>query len=531
MKKQIDFYKDLFIRGRMSRREFLGRVSALGVSAVAMGSIVTAADKVLAETPRKGGRMRLGWYSHSANDTLNPNRLTTSLDFTRVFQLCSTLVRYGEDLSAQPDLAESWEASDDATVWRFKLRKGVEFHNGKSVTPEDVIYSLNRHRGEESDSIIKAWLSSITDLTKDGDDTVVLTLEGPNADLPMYLGDMHAAIVPDGLTDFDNVIGSGPFVLDNFRPGVGMLAKRNENYYLDKPHIDEVESFGIGDTPARINALLAGDVHFVTRVDPKSINIINAAPGVTMANAKSSRHLTFPMMSDREPTSNADLRQALRYMIDRKAVLENIQKGYGAIGNDTPIGPADRYWCKELPQRDIDLDKARYHLKKAGMENGSIDLHTSEAAGGIQSVDMGLLMRESAAKAGFDINVVREPTDGYWANVWMKYSFHGSNWMPRPTADLRFSLAYISEAKWNEAHWYHEKFDSIIKEARGVLDGPKRYEMYCEAQKIMWEEGGSIVPLFTDWLDARSENVGGWKGHPVGEGDGFRMAEWGWLKA
>ena len=532
MNKQIEYYQGEFLRRRMPRREFLGRITAMGLSAAAVGSIMAKADKALAATPVKGGRMRIGWYTHSANDTFNPNRLTTSLDFTRAYQVASALVRYGEDLSAQPDLAVSWEASDDATVWRFKLRQGVEFHNGKTVTPEDVIYSLGRHIGEDSDSIIKAWLSSIEEMTKDGNDTVVIRLNGPNADLPMYLGDMHAAIMPDGFTDFDNMIGSGPFKVKNFRPGVGLLAEKNPNYHFEGfPHVDEVETFGIGDTSARVNALLAGDIHFTVRVDPKTIGIINGAPGVTMANAKSSRHLTLPMMADRAPTDNHDLRQALRLLVDRKAVLENIQKGYGAMGNDTPIGPADRYYCKEIPQREIDLDKAKYHLKQAGMENGSVDLHTSEAAGGTQAPDIALLMNEAASKIGFNINLVREPTDGYWANVWLKVPFHQSNWMPRPTADLRFSLAYISEAKWNEGGFYDEAFDNVIKEARGVLDGPKRHEMYCEAQRILWERGGSIIPLFTDWLDARSERLGGWKGHPVGEGDGFRIGEWGWIES
>ena len=532
MKRLIKFYQSEYEKRRISRRDFLGRASALGLSASALGALVTASDQALAATPVRGGRMRLGWYTHSANDTLNPNRLTTSLDFSRMFQVASTLVRYGTDLSAEPDLAESWEADSAAKVWRFKLRKDVTFHNGKSLTPEDVIYSLNRHRGEKSDSIIKAWLASITEIKKDGDDTVVITLDAPNADLPMYLGDMHAAIMPDGFTDMDKFVGTGPFVLDNFRPGVGMLAKRNPNFHFNGfPYVDEVETFGIGDTAARVNALLAGDIHFTVRVDPKSISIVDRSPGVVMASAKSSRHLTFPMRGDMKPTDNLELRRAMRLMIDRSAVLKTVQKGYGAMGNDTPIGPADRYFCKEIPQRDIDLDKAKHHLKKAGMEGGKIDLHTSEAAGGIQSVDMALLMRESAAKIGFNINVVREPTDGYWSNVWMKFPFHGSNWMPRPTPDLRFSLTYITGAKWNEAGWEHPRFDAVIKEARGVLDGPKRHELYCEAQKIMWDEGGSIIPLFTDWLDARSERLGGWKGHPVGEGDGFRIAEWGWIQA
>ena len=175
--------------------------------------------------------MRIGWYTHSANDTLNPNRLTTSLDFMRAYQICSPIVRYSTKLTAEPDLASEWNASDDLKTWRFKIRNDVEFHNGKSLTVQDCIYTLNRHRGEESDSIIKAWLDVIADMKADGD-WLVIDLKAPNADFPMYLGDMHAVVVPDGfgaenLEDFDNLVGTGPFVLGQF-PSRGRDAGEEE---------------------------------------------------------------------------------------------------------------------------------------------------------------------------------------------------------------------------------------------------------------------------------------------------------------
>ena len=353
MNQYIKYYQKEYEARRISRREFAGRLGAAGVAATAATSLLTASDSVLADTPVKGGRMRVGWYTHSANDTLNPNRLTTSLDFMRAYQVCSPIVRYSTKLTPEADLATEWNASDDLRTWRFKIRKGVEFHNGKSLTIQDCIYSLNRHRGEQSDSIIKAWLDAIADMKADGD-WLVIELKAANADFPMYLGDMHAVIVPDGFEDFDNLVGTGPFALDSFRPGVGMLAKKNPNYHHEGyPHVDEVETFGIGDTAARVNALLAGDIHITVRVDPKSIPIIEGAPNTAMANSPSSRHLTFPMVSDRPPTDNRDFRQAMRLLLDRKAVLENIQKGYGLIGNDTPISSLDPYFCPEIPQRDI----------------------------------------------------------------------------------------------------------------------------------------------------------------------------------
>jgi peptide/nickel transport system substrate-binding protein len=532
MNQYIKYYQKEYEARRISRREFAGRLGAAGVAATAATSLLTASDSVLADTPVKGGRMRIGWYTHSANDTLDTTRMRTSLDYLRVYQLSSQIVRYTPKVTLEPDLATEWD-SDDLKTWRFKLRKGVEFHNGKSLTIQDCIYSLNRHRGENSQSPIKQFMDTITELKADGD-WLVVDLEAPNADFPMYLGMYQSNIVPDGFEDFDNLVGTGPFRLaaGDFRPGVGMLATKNPNYHHEGyPHVDEVESFGIGDTAARVNALLAGDIHITVRVDPKSIPIIAGAPNTEMANSPSSRHLTFAMNSERAPTDNRDFRQAMRLLIDRQAVLDDIQKGYGLVGNDTPISSLDPYFCEDIPQRDIDLDKAKFHLKKAGMDGGSINLHTSEAAGGVQSIDMALMMKENAAKIGFNINFIREPADGYWSKVWLNPSFPfiGSNWFPRVTADIRFSSTYISGVDWNEAFWSNERFDKLVKMARGVKDGPERREIYCEAQQIMWDEGGSIIPLFTDWLDARSTKLGGHRKHPVGEGDDHRIHEWGYL--
>ncbi len=528
--KRGEYWKSEFLKGRISRREFIGRVGVLGLTAAASGSLLASADRALAATPKKGGRLILGWYAHSAKDTLNPNRLTTSLDFQRAYQTMGTLVRYANDLSVQPDLATEWESSDDAKVWRFKLRQGVEFHNGKTLTIEDVIYSLNRHRGDDSDSIIKAWLDPITDIRKDGNDVLVVELSGPNGDLPYYFGDMHACIVPDGFTDFNNCIGTGPYKIKTFEPGVGMLSERFGNYYRDDiAHVDEVESFGIGDTPARMNALISGEVHFVTRVDPKLVELINNAPGVTMASAPGSRHITFPMMSDAPPFDNNDLRLAIKHMAERQSMVDNVLKGFGTIGNDTPIGPKDKYFCKDIPQREFDPDKAKFHLKKAGMEGQTVTLHTSPAAGGSAAPDLALHLAESAKKVGFNIQVQREPADGYWSSVWMKRPFHMSNWMPRPTADLRFSLVHLSDAKWNESHNGTPELDALIIKARGMIDGPERGQVYCDIQEIVHNTGGSVIPVFNSWLDARTEKLMGWSAHPVGEGDGFRVHENVWL--
>ena len=532
MKEELKRYENLYVSGRLDRREFMRRMTALGVASGTLATMLGATVNAAAATPKRGGRLRLGWYTHSANDTLDPTRITTTLDYHRIWMTNSTLVRYSRNFEAQPELAESWEPSPDAKVWHFKLRKGVEFHDGKTLDAEDVISSLSLHIGPDSKSIIKPWLAGITAMKADGPDVVRIDLDAANADLPLYLGDMHAAIFPKDFRDFDNAMGTGPFKLKSFKPGVGMLAVRNENYFVEgRPYIDEVESFGIGESSARTNALLSGDVHFVCRVDPKLVSLIDGAPGLSMVPARSGRHITFPMQSDRPPMDNGDLRKALRYMADREAMLRDVAKGFGSLANDHPVANSDPYVCKELPQRTIDLDKARFHLKKAGMEGATLDLHTSEAVGGVVGPDLALHLSESAKKVGLNINVIRNPSDGYWGAIWLKQPFHMSNWQPRPTADLMLSLAYMSSAKWNEGRYFNTHMDELIVEARGTLDPKKRYELYCEVQRILYEDGGSIIPLFTDWLDAKSDAVQGYVPHPLIEGAGGRMSEEVWLES
>ena len=530
--KDVKQYQQMLRDGKMNRRDFITRMTALGFASGAMGGLMLSAN-ALAETPKRGGRLRLGWYTHSANDTLEPGRLTTSHDFIRAYQVMNTLVRWDRDLNPQPDLAVSWEGSNGNKTWHFALRKGVEFHNGKSFTAADVVDSVNQHRGPDTKSIIKGWLEGITDVKADGDHVVRMDLDAANADLPMYFGAMHASIHPEGVRgeEFDKGMGTGPFRLKSFKPGISMLVERNPNYYDGlRPYLDEIESFGIGETAARLNALLAGDVNFVVRIDPKTVELVKETEGVEFEPTKSMRHVTFPMMADRAPFDNEDLRLGMKFLANRPFMLDTVQQGHGSIANDVLLGPLDKYHCKEIPQREYDVDQAKFHLKKAGYEGGfEIDLHTSEAAAGPTAPDLAVHYRETAAPAGVNVNVIKHPADGYWSAVWMKQTFCMSNWFPRPTADLRLSLTNLSSATWNEGFYKSDKVDAIIKEARGTSDGPARYDLYCEVQKILHEKDGRIIPLFIDFLDARTSNLKGYVAHPFAEGAGCRMSDEVWL--
>jgi peptide/nickel transport system substrate-binding protein len=223
-----------------------------------------------------------------------------------------------------------------------------------------------------------------------------------------------------------------------------------------------------------------------------------------------------------------DLRLAVKYAVDRDALVQKVLQGYGKVANDHPVPDTDPLFSPDLAQRAFDPDKAKFHLKKSGYD-GKIVLTVSDGAfaGAVQA---GEIIQDSAAKAGIDIALDRAPADGYWDNVWMKVPFCASYWNGRPTPDLMYSLAYKSDAPWNETYWKNEQFDTYLLQARGELDTSKRKQMYAEMQSLAANDGGELIPFFASFLDACSTSVRGFTPTPQSELSGLRAAEKIWLE-
>jgi peptide/nickel transport system substrate-binding protein len=297
---------------------------------------------------------------------------------------------------------------------------------------------------------------------------------------------------------------------------VRSLAHRNENYWEEgRPYLDEIEWFGISDHNARMNALLAGDISMMSGLDPKAIAKINGSADVRVVNTKAGQYTNFAMMTDRAPSDNNELRLAIKYLQNRERILKLIYKGNGMLGNDQPISPVDPMYCDEIPMRGYDPDKAKHHLKKAGMDGGTIKVHTSEVAG-TGAIEQALMLQREASKIGLKIDVQRDPGDGYWSATWGKQPFFMSGWNMRPTANIMLTLAFTSDAAWNEAKWKNPRFDELLTLGRASLDPVQRKNIYCEAQTLIQQTGGVAIPCFIDYLDAMSEKVKGFEPVPLG---------------
>ncbi len=505
----------------LSRRGFLAAGSALG--------ILLPLGVARAQTPVKGGVFNLGMAGGSTDNTLDPRAYTQQVQRVIGVAICNQLVEILPDGTLAPELAASWDSAD-AVTWVLKIRDGITFHNGKTLDAQDVVYSINLHRGEDTTSGAKSLFNAITDISATAPGEVTVVLDSANAEFMRTFADYHAMIVPDGFTDWPNLTGTGGYTLGSYDPGVRAVLNRNPNYWKgDRAHVDQVVLIVINDSTARVAALQNGMVDVINQVDRKVVPFIHDNPKLELVRSPGAVHWTFICAANVEPTSNNHIRQALMYGCDRQALLDLVMGGFGSLGNDHPISPDNPYYNAGLEQRLFDPERAKFHLKEVGLDSFDIDLYTSEAALP-EAIDLSMAYAAKAAGAGLKINVIRRPADGYWNDTWMKQPFAVSSWLNRPI-DQTFSLIYGTGSSWNESYWSNVRFDALLAEGKGTLDFDKRKEIYGEMQGILHNEGPSVIPVFADFLDAKSVRVKGFDPSNVSDLSGDRIIERIWLEA
>ena len=523
---ELDFLRRQHELGRISRREFLGRAAAAGAGAALLGAMVEARA---AEAPPKGGTLRLGLGGGSTTDTLDPTVWTDSVMVVAGAAHYNALVEAAPDRSSVPELAESWEAKPGATEWVFNLRKGVTFHNGKTFDADDAIYSINLHRGNTKSGAAGSF-KEITDVRKLTPNQILVTLDSGDAEFPAVLTDYHAKMVPNGFKDWAHAVGTGGYTVDHFDPGVRATGKRYANYWKPgRGNVDAYDITVINDTSARMSAMVSGQVDAINRVDPKTAAMIKRRPGVSLVVAAGGWHALVSMLQDKAPFQDRNLRMAMKYGVDRAQIVKTLFSGYGSVGNDHPISRGDKDYNNTLPQIAYDPDKTKFYLKKSGF-SGPILLQASDAAFN-GAVDMGTLMQASAAKAGLRIDVKKEPADGFWDNVWLKGSCVTSYWAGRTTATQMLAVAYGPNAPWNESHYENPKFAAALTAAKSELNDAKRKQLVFECQRLLDEEGATVIPAFRDWIDAHSAKVGGHTPHSLFDMDNGYVVDKAWMKA
>ena len=532
MSKELEKLSARVTAGAMTRREFMSRAAALGVSAAVASSLLADAARAGSDaTPVAGGTFRIGVQGGESTNSQDPAAWASDVPLAGGFCWGEPLIELNADGSLKGLVAESWEGSADATVWRFKTRGGVNFSNGQPVTSEDVMQTMARHSNAESKSGALGIVQGIESMRTDGD-VFEVTLGVGNADLPYLLADYHLIIQPNG--GFDDpaaAIGTGPYTLESDEPGVRMVFKRKADYWggdqSTVAHYDTVEIITLNDATARTAALQSGQVDAINRVEPKIAALLDRAPTIDVLSTAGRGHYVFIAHVDTAPLDNNHLRLALKFALNRQEMVDKILQGYGSVGNDMPINAAYPLFDDTIPQREFDLEKAAEHYKLSGHDGSPIILRTADGAFP-GAVDAAALFQQSCQAAGIPLEIKREPNDGYWSEVWNVQPFSASYWGGRPVQDQMYTTAYLSTADWNDTRWKRPEFDAMLIEARAEIDEGKRKEIYSKMGRLLNAEGGVIVPMFNDFVDALSTKVKGWAPNPNGPQMYWKTSKYTW---
>ena len=525
--KDVKRFQQMHRDGQLSRRDFLAAMSALGVSATAAGGFLASA-KTLAATPRKGGTARVAMNLHGPDDQMDPIVFTSGIDYTRGRATYNGLIQIRDNMALAPELAEEWSPNQDATEYTFKIRKGVEFHDGSPLTADDVVWSMNRHLGEDSPSTAKSFFTAVTEWKKVDSHTVKAILSTPDSDLPVKLGEKQCKIGKMDTEDFKAGNGTGPFRLESFEAGVRSTHVRNPNYWRDGANFDALEVTAITDPIARVNALIAGDMDMIASVDSKGVRLIEQSEGVQVNSTPTGRYGGICCLKNTEPGSNDDFVMGLRYIQDRERIVRSILKGHGTVGNDHPISVAyGADHCHDLPQREYDPDKAKFHLDKSGYT--SAELFVAPVITGIEEVC--LLMQANLKKIGFDLTIRKVPTDGYWGAVWMKEPLNVVSWNMRPTANAMLAIQFAPGGNWNDTFWNNERFGDLLTMQLAETDPGKRHTMLCEMQELVHTGSGMVIPAHVNELDGVSGKIHGIPNIPLGALGAYEFVEFAWMDA
>ena len=314
------------VNNGLNRRDFIQGAAA---TAALVGSPMAKANG-----PVKGGHLVLGLGGGGTTDSYDPATYTgpVPINYGRL---------WGENLIDTDEtgsglmlvLAESYEALEGTRVWRFTIRKGIEFHNGQPLTADDVVKSLQRHSDENSRSPAFGVLRTIESIKQESSHSLIITLKDGNADLPYLLTEYHLIIQPGGGYDDPAAgIGTGPYIVESVEHGVRHLFKKNPQYWRDEVgHVDSIELLVINDRTARASALQSGRVHMINLIDPKTARLLGRHPRVSIEPSPGRGHYLFYMRTDTAPFDNLDVRLALKYAIDREEMVKRILHGLGSI--------------------------------------------------------------------------------------------------------------------------------------------------------------------------------------------------------
>lgn len=499
---------------RCSRRQFLS-AGAAGAALLGAGGLLAAcgSSSPVAKTgtttvskPKRGGTLRVGLTGGTSADTVDPLFELSNLDFARCYALYDCLVTFDRQANTKLALASELTPNSDATEWTLRLRSGVEFHNGKSLTADDVIYTFQQMLNPKALGSGAAALATleVKNMKKLDPLTVRLPFSQPLSSLPAVLATYYYLVIPEGF-DPKQPVGTGPYKYEKFTPGVESVFTRNDNYWMNGlPYSDELILVDVPDETTAVNGLMAHDIDCADIASPTLIPSLHGNH-VEVAISHGGSFVPFVMNTAVPPFTDARVRQAFRLMVNRPQLRETVYGGYGLIGNDV-FSIFDPVFDHSIPQREQDIAEAKSLLKAAGQENLTIQLTTAPILPG--AVEQAQVFAEQASAAGVNVKINQITSTELYGPNYLKWTFSQDYLYYSPYFATVLALT-LPTSELPETHFDNRQYDALYSDAEASTDFSVQQEMAHEMQMIDYDEGGYIIACFPPTLDAHGSNVGG----------------------
>lgn len=474
----------------------------------------TTADSAPTATAATAAISRSGVLRVAMQPVVNLDPIAISSDSEVLF--ANHVYDYLVDIDAQsnpiPRLAAEWAVSDDGRTYTFQLAPNVTWHDGSPFTAADVIWTFDRLRQTEGAPTVDLY-ANIAAIAATGDLEVTFTLTNPNPFFLYDLSDNHALVLKADTADANTAFnGTGPFKVASYTPEDRIVMAANEAYFIpDQPQLAGLEIIFFNDDTAAIEALRGGQIDLAMRMSSSLFQSLQGEPGITTIDIPTNGFDLIRLRSDRAPGNDPRVIQALKLATDREAIFNVVQQGYGAIGNDSPIGPLYATYhdsSAQPPARDVDA--ARALLAEAGYDTANplrITLHTPDTGG---RPDLAAVLQAQWAEAGVEIDLSVEPESVYYGDDgWLEVDLGITGWGSRPYPQFYLDVMLISDAKWNESHFADTEFDALARTAGSTLDEAERIQAYADMQALLIERGPVIIPYYFAQFAAISDQFDG----------------------
>ena len=500
----------------LSRREFLN-VFAAGAAA-AVGTVSLSGLSGIAKA-QDGNALRFAWLTPA---TFDPRSASGDSEIAVLNAVYDYLIETDAESNLVPRLASSWEVSDDGLRYTLQLEPNATWHDGSAVSADDVIWTINWQR--EAEGSVADLLSTVDAINALGDDAIEISLSAPNPDFLYNLTDNKLVILQAGAENIGvEFNGSGPFILEEMIAGDRAILRANPDYWRGAPSIDRLEFIYFADQQAGIAAVQGGSVDGISRLDNSSFLGFSGDVNFNTTDIATSGHHLARLRADRAPGNDVRVRQAFKLATDRDAIWERVQLGFGAVGKDSPIGPAfAQYFLAEAEVPTRDPAAAAALLAEAGYPDGlDMTMHLPNSG---NFPDLAQILAAQWEEAGIRVEVRLEEENVYWNELWMDVDLGITGWGARPVPQLYLDFAYHSEGGWNESHYSNPRVDELIEIGRSSLDQEARTAAYKEIQQILLDEGPIIVPYFFAAFMVLSGNIAGVTLHPFAGRTNFNTA-------